>query len=172
MFRLSCMLTNYFDLLQMGLFLHPRFKTLAGLTDIEKVMCMDHISVELSVQDDTHERIPQPQAKKARVQSKFYEFEETTVIQEEDLCASEINKYQGLAYDPNLSVLDFWRHHERDLLKLARLARNILCITPSSAPSERAFSLAGHVLSSRWTSLKHGSVNDILMLNSQLKQII
>ena len=159
-FRLSCMLTKYFDLLQMGLFLHPRFKTLAGLTDIEKVMCMDHISVELSVQDDTHQRIPQPQAKEARVQSKFYEFEET------------INKYKGLACDPNLSVLDFWRHHVRDLPKLARLARNILCFTPSSTPSERAFSLAGHVLSSRRTSLKHGSVNDILMLNSQLKQII
>ena len=150
-------------LLQMGLFLHPRFKTLSGLDDAQKDTCMGHIDIEV----ETHDPIEQPAAKRMRI-SKYHEFEDAS-SSEQDPRSSEIEMYRSMSFDANLSVHEFWRQHERDLPKLALLARRVLCITPSSAPSERAFSLAGHVCSSRRTSLKQGSVNNILMLNSHLK---
>ena len=50
-----------------------------------------------------------------------------------------------MAYEAHLSVHVFLRQHERDLPKMSRLVRKVLYNTPSSAPSERACSLAGHV---------------------------
>ena len=42
-----------------------------------------------------------------------------------------------MAYDGILSVLDLKCQHEHELPKIARLAKKILCITPSSVPRER-----------------------------------
>ena len=44
-----------------------------------------------------------------------------------------------MTYDAILSVLDLKWQHEHELPKIARLAKKILCITPSSVPSERKF---------------------------------
>ena len=44
-----------------------------------------------------------------------------------------------MAYDAILSVLDLKWQHEHELPKIVRLAKKILCITPSSVPSERTF---------------------------------
>ena len=106
----------------------------------------------------------EPPAKKQRI-SKCYKEVPTPQT-------SEIDRYAAHAFalhDLEQDILDFWRSYEREFPNLAKLAKRTLAIMPTSAPSERVFSLAGHVASSRRTSLKSGSVDDILLLNCQKK---
>ena len=148
----------------MALFLNPRFKSLKGLTEPQKRKCMDKVSD--FVGDDG-----QPPAKKQNVDAGASHFSDFEDDGEDDLAeeGGEIARYTKIKYDNSLSIAEFWRQKEAELPKLARYARQVIAITPSSAPSERAFSLAGYVCSARRTSLKHGSVNDNLLLNSKFK---
>jgi hypothetical protein len=54
--------------------------------------------------------------------------------------------------------LVWWKTHNHRYPRLARLARQFLCIPATSVPSERVFSKTGWLVSKRRTSLSHGSV--------------
>ena len=59
----------------------------------------------------------------------------------------ELARYKALevpaAYD---SPLVFWREHKREHPVLSEVARRVLCISASSAQSERDFSCVGHTI--------------------------
>ena len=59
----------------------------------------------------------------------------------------EFSRYQSLKPSASLSTdpILWWQAHESEFPTIARLARRILCIPASSAPSERAFSVIGAV---------------------------
>ena len=59
---------------------------------------------------------------------------------------SEVQKYLELSIqDPDSNPLETWRQYEKDLPRIAKLARKYLCLAASSAPVERLFSVAGKV---------------------------
>ena len=59
---------------------------------------------------------------------------------------SEVQKYRELSIqDPDSNPLETWRQYEKDLPRIAKLARKYLCLAASSAPVERLFSVAGKV---------------------------
>ena len=88
----------------------------------------------------------------------------------DDTEESEVTAYVNSTVAPQscTNILKWWKGNSGKYPALSRVARNILCIMSTSAPSEDNFSLAGHVVSSRRTRLNGSSVNDILFLNSAL----
>ena len=68
------------------------------------------------------------------------------------------------------SVLTWWKEDTILFPNLSKLAEQVFCIMPTSAPCERTFSLAGHVVCKRRASLKSTNLDAILLLNNSLKQ--
>lgn len=85
------------------------------------------------------------------------------VIPDESLDA-EVKKYLLVAISSE-DVLDWWRKNEYGFPNLANLAKRFLSIQVTSAPSERAFSTAGLVVTSRRSSLHPLKVKKILFVH-------
>ena len=80
----------------------------------------------------------------------------------------EIERYAQLAACPlfvqgeDIAMSDplaWWKEHQHEYPRLARLARCYLCITPTSVPCERAFSKAGWIVNKRRCSLADDRVS-------------
>ncbi|KAG9277849.1 zinc finger BED domain-containing protein 1-like [Astyanax mexicanus] len=87
---------------------------------------------------------------------------------------SEINDYLSVKLDTteesgSHQVLQWWKNHRLEFPSLSKLARHVLCIPASSAPSERAFSVCGRILEERRSVLKPSTVSNILFLHGNLK---
>ena len=67
------------------------------------------------------------------------------------------------------NVLEWWKLNESRFPNIAKLAKAVMCIPATSAPSERLFSAAGHIVNKRRTCLKPENVDVILFLNKNLK---
>jgi hypothetical protein len=68
-------------------------------------------------------------------------------------------------------VLVWWRSHAKDLPMLSGLARYVLSACATSVPSERLFSLSGHIVTKRRNALKPSMVDMLVFLafNDKLK---
>ena len=84
------------------------------------------------------------------------------------MCDSEIQRYQNYSVVPGSckTILGWWKEHAQEFPQLAHIAKTILCIMATSAPSKRSFSVAGHVVLERCPCLSGSSVSDILLINS------
>ena len=60
---------------------------------------------------------------------------------------------------------DWWRDNQYQFYLLALLARRILCIPSTSAPSERVFSTAGHIIRGLRASLNSANAADLIFLH-------
>jgi len=65
-------------------------------------------------------------------------------------------------------ILKFWQSAEtkKQFPRLCKLALGILSIPASSSPGERAFSLAGNVVTKKRTQLGSGTVDSLVVMNS------
>ena len=77
------------------------------------------------------------------------------------------------AYQPDVvkgcsCVLQLWKEHTTGYPSMSCIVRNVLWVMPTSAANERNFSLAGHVVSARKSTLKSSSVNNVLFMNSAI----
>jgi hypothetical protein len=62
-------------------------------------------------------------------------------------CEEELSKYKAMRVPAAIQgPLTFWKHHADDFPILAETARRLLCISASSAQSERDFSSVGHTI--------------------------
>lgn len=68
-----------------------------------------------------------------------------------------------------VSILDWWRANELTFPNLARMARDILCIMPSSVPVERLFSDAGKILRPERCCLKDNTLKMLLSIKSWMR---
>ncbi len=94
------------------------------------------------------------------------------VLEEAHLVAlREIKFYKRAAGLPPISTqnvgdpLAWWKEHQLEFAHIARLARRLLCIPATSAPSERLFSTAGLTVSDKRTNLKAGTVSELVFLH-------
>ena len=67
---------------------------------------------------------------------------------------TEVEKEMYLCLDTGLvNPLIWWRNNEKYFPRLSQLARKYLCVPATSVPSKRAFSVAGHVVNEKRSSL-------------------
>lgn len=71
----------------------------------------------------------------------------------------------------NCNIYDWWKEKERKYPKLAIIARRYLSIPATSTPSERVFSTAGNIVSSKRSCLLPENVN-ILIFLSENKSLV
>jgi hypothetical protein len=88
----------------------------------------------------------------------------------EDIVAGEIRRYQlakGLKLETEGSYncpLSWWRLHHADYPHVWKLAKRILAIPATSAPSERVFSAAANIVNKKRVSLKPDNVDLLVFL--------
>ena len=70
--------------------------------------------------------------------------------------------------DDDLDPLTWWAGNINRYPTLAILARKYLSVCATSVPSERAFSLAGHIVNERRASLLPETVNMLSFLSDNL----
>ena len=64
--------------------------------------------------------------------------------------------------------LIWWKYNKADFPIMSELARILLCIPATSAPSERIFSLASRVISKLRSSLSPDNASQIIFVNGAL----
>ena len=154
-----------------AIFFHPRRKSLRVLPATDRALVLEYITDQVdSLPLRAHQQQqPQAQPPSAKRRHLLDEFDDLPP-QAEDI--GEVEKYQQLIVTDTVSdLLLWWKDHSQQYPALAVMARRLLCVMATSAPSERVFSLAGHVVSARRSSLKPSSVNDVLFMNSRLKNL-
>ncbi|XP_065891712.1 E3 SUMO-protein ligase ZBED1-like [Dysidea avara] len=68
----------------------------------------------------------------------------------EDKMRNEVEEYlKTSTIDPEVNPLKWWKIHATDFPVISKLARKYLCVCASSSPSERVFSLSGHIVSKK-----------------------
>jgi len=66
----------------------------------------------------------------------------------------EVEEYLKLStINPEMNPLKWWKIHATDFPLISKLTEKQLCMCASSSPSERVFSLSGHVVSKKRNSL-------------------
>ena len=120
---------------------------------------------------DSEDEDSAPPAKKQP--DRFSVWEDDPALIENKTVDDEIREYISTRLtekpDPD-NVLQWWRFNKDRFPALSKLARCVLCIPASSAPSERAFSVCGRIIEERRTCLAPQAINDILFLNSNMKR--
>lgn len=76
----------------------------------------------------------------------------------------EIQQYRCLAV-PAVDPLEWWRSQTETYRRLSHLARAVLAIPATSAPSERIFSAAGVVLNCKRSSLSPNVVDKVIFVH-------
>lgn len=64
------------------------------------------------------------------------------------------------------NILEWWKKHETILPNLARMARDFLCTSATSVPSERLFSRSSLVIRKHRNRLSDNSITLLMCLNS------
>jgi hypothetical protein len=122
----------------------------------------------------------EPNPKKARYTDPFAALRDrpgTSVQQHEPdvnemSCQSELGNYKALIHVPwgSNNPLHFWKQHQMEFPIMAETARRVLCITASSAQSERDFSAVGHTITDVRSLLSPYKVEAIQMVREGLRE--
>lgn len=95
---------------------------------------------------------------------------ETSSSEEEDSIEQCLERYKA---EPLAGMDDcpqeWWSTHEGAHSEMSRLARKYLATPASSVPSERLFSLSGHIVQKKRASLLSENVNRLVCLSNWLK---
>ena len=87
------------------------------------------------------------------------------VLTDEEVVDKELIRYcNGPKLERVKDPLEWWAAHESKYPSLALLARNVLCIPATSAPTERLFSYAGLTIADNRANLLPGNVAEIIYL--------
>ena len=141
------------------MFLHPGFRELNGLEEEVAESTKQHIIdyIESSM-------LLPPEPKRMKMDARFTCYANRVA----EPCRDEYDRYLSTAVADSDSLI-FWKNNSATLPILAKLAKRVLSVPPTHAPSERSFSMASHVVSSRRTSLRPGTVDNVLFLHSHRK---
>ena len=111
----------------------------------------------------------EPVAKRRKL-DKISEFDDDFDDSDDDC---EPTAYTNMKVAPSncQNVLKWWAENSEIFPNLAVIARNALSVMSTSAASERNFRLAGHLVSERRTNLNSTTVNDVLFINSAIRNV-
>ncbi|XP_077361925.1 E3 SUMO-protein ligase ZBED1-like isoform X2 [Festucalex cinctus] len=140
------------DMLDMASLLDPRFRT--KYIDREKVerfmaRAVEEIASLTKAQQDPLPVAPEPESdpkpKRRKTLASFFKSQGGAVTEEESI-RKELTVYlQTAEVDSDVDPFDWWKCQQANFPRVAKLARQYLCIPATSAPSERAFSTDGNM---------------------------
>ncbi|KAJ8333570.1 hypothetical protein SKAU_G00415780 [Synaphobranchus kaupii] len=148
--------------------LDPRFKDLKCLNKADRAevwglirALLQEMERERPAQPDQVE--PEPPTKKPTLMLAH----ESSSDEEEDSVEQCLERYKaeplaGMDHCPQ----EWWSTHEGAHSEMARLARKYLAAPATSVPSERLFSVSGHVVQKKRASLLSENVNRLVCLSS------
>lgn len=91
------------------------------------------------------------------------------LLGEADISYNEFEQYiYEIQINHNLDPCTWWKEHETIYPTIAKVAKNILCIPASSASSERVFSTAGNIVTSK-RNRSNAKMFPLLKQNSNIK---
>lgn len=176
------------ELLDMASLLDPRFKTTyinAERVDYMKTRAaaemeslaadpkrpVEGVSVPLA--EDAGENSECPAKKQKKSLGSFFKIasrqRQVVPQSERESIEMELNSYlQAVEVDGETNPLEWWRQHEANFPRVASLAKKYLCIPATSAPSERAFSTSGNIVTCRRSALKPERVDQLVFLAHNL----
>ncbi|KAL2095497.1 hypothetical protein ACEWY4_010216 [Coilia grayii] len=160
-------------LYKIATFLTPKLRHLRMIDANERQQVTEavkELTEEMGFHFETGENAEPPPPKKVTFRD-FEEWEDVGAMGADlQSLDSEIEDYLKVKLDGSEShqpndILMWWKKHCYEFPTLAKLARHVLCIPGSSAPSERAFSICGRILEERRSMLKPSTVNNLLFLH-------
>ncbi len=93
----------------------------------------------------------------------------TAALADREAIEVELKSYlQTMQVDGETDPLDWWQLHQANFPRVARLAQKYLCIPATSAPSERAFSFGGNIVTCHRSLLKPETVDKLVFLANNL----
>ncbi|XP_047656263.1 E3 SUMO-protein ligase ZBED1-like [Tachysurus fulvidraco] len=93
----------------------------------------------------------------------------TAALTDREAIKVELKSYlQTMQVDAETDPLDWWRLYQANFPRVARLAQKYLCIPATSAPSERAFSFGGNIVTCHRSLLKPETVDKLVFLANNL----
>ena len=179
------------NLINKACLLDPRFKALSFLPQTDKNSIISMVEEEAqkivptnssagTAEDDTI--LADPPAKKSKQQKRgLMSLLEDVITSDTTLPLSkkaeiekEMHNYLCIDTTPGKSEksgnpLNWWRDNEKYFPLLAQMARKYLCVPATSVPSERAFSIAGHVVNEKRSCLLPENVNILVFLAANLE---
>ena len=170
------------EILAKATFLDPRFKTLQFLKpeerrEIELNIELDMVEI-LSAANVSNDNIPsEPPAKRFCGEHKLLELlndvvnptqESHETVSAPQKAKAELSRYVG-EESTGKNPLLWWSENTLRYPKLHQLVHRYLCIPATLVPSERAFSIAGHVVNQKRASLLPDTVNMMVFLADNLR---
>ena len=156
-------------LLSMATLLDPRFKE-KGFSNPKKAetavlqLIKEAEKIQIQETDDC-----QPIVEQTVGSNGFWEdFYDEEDVEEQIITSTaerEVQTFMNIKKVKNCNPLSWWKVQEKNLPRLAKLCKEIMCIPATSVPSERVFSKAGELVSAKRTSLKACNVDMIIFLN-------
>lgn len=186
------------DLLDMASLVDPRFKTqyidkekiegiqTRAVSELESLLTIQYptssdqqptSSTSTSTsQSPDEDQTPPKKAKKSLASflkvSGVVSASATTTSASSSLKEAIEGELKGYLSTPNaeseVDPLEWWKVHEANFPRVSHLARKYLCIPATSAPSERAFSTGGNIVTCQRATLKPDKVNQLVFLSKNL----
>ena len=179
------------NLINTACLLDPSFKALAFLAENNKNIIkavqgealeieLAHTSTSSTDEATDHDAPPTKKPKKGLMsllddvincKSKDGESGDSAQLSDTERRKTEVEKemHNYLCLDTGLvNPLIWWRDNEKYFPRLSQLARKYLCVPATSVPSKRAFSVAGHVVNEKRSSLLPENVNVFSWLLSEV----
>jgi hAT family C-terminal dimerisation region len=123
---------------------------------------------------DRFEYSPEPLSQEATIPQKTLSMQlhERLAEQDTETDGNELNSYLNtLKTAPSTNILDYWRTNTKTYPILARIARDVLAINPTSAAIEREFSKASDITNPpKRNRLSKRRINQLCCLKSWLPQ--
>ena len=131
----------------------------------------NHIVQKPICVDDVFEVLPE---KKRKCENTDDWFQDIMIVGESksditDVVHQEVARYLTSALtDTHLSLLQWWKKNGHFYPRLSILARKYLSVPASSVPSERVFSLAGHLVNKKRARLSKDNIDLIIFLHKNM----
>ncbi|KAG1960983.1 zinc finger BED domain-containing protein 1-like [Pimephales promelas] len=184
------------DLLDMASLLDPRFKTqyiasdkieaiqARAVSELESLLTVQYpaASVQQCTSASTSESPDAEQTPHKKVKKSLASFLKASGVASASAAVSGSTSFslkeaiegelKGYVSIPNaeseMNPLEWWKAHEANFPRVSQLAKKYLCIPATSAPSERAFSTGGNIVTCQRATLKPDKVNQLVFLSKNL----
>ncbi|XP_039515830.1 E3 SUMO-protein ligase ZBED1 [Pimephales promelas] len=184
------------DLLDMASLLDPRFKTqyiasdkiegiqARAVSELESLLTVQYpaASVQQCTSASTSESPDAEQTPHKKVKKSLASFLKASGVASASAAVSGSTSFslkeaiegelKGYVSIPNaeseMNPLEWWKVHEANFPRVSQLAKKYLCIPATSAPSERAFSTGGNIVTCQRATLKPDKVNQLVFLSKNL----